>query len=204
MTTELYDALFKDTKIVAYARFNKARRLSKRTWWSLFSISSLSIVLILLSIFEKTSNVSSVQPFFIEDIYVPNWIFTVTTSLITLVLSITLSSARLDVEVEKLNDSAIRINKISRSIEAKKNSLSKTDYEKSLQEYNDVISDNRVNHDKVDYVIAKNNINKSCSFEYFYQKNIYQHLELVHYYIIAAMSLSAAISILHKVITTTC
>lgn len=200
MTANLFESLFKDTKIVAHARFNKARRLSKRTWWSLFSISTLSIVLILLTIFEKTNNVRTVHPFFISEISIENWIFTVVTSLITLALSISLSAARLDVEVEKLNDSAIRINKISREIEAHKTSSSYYDYLRLLKEYNDVILDNRVNHDTVDFIIAKCSLNKSKDYHYYFNKYVFQHIQLIHYYLITMISLSAAISILSNVI----
>lgn len=199
MTTNLFESLFKDTKIVAYARFNKARRLSKRTWWSLFSISTLSIVLILLTIFEQTNSVRTVHPFFIPEISIKNWIFTVVTSLITLTLSISLAAARLDVEVEKLNDSAIRINKISREIEAHKSRSSYDDYLRLVKEYNDVILDNRVNHDTVDFIIAKCSLNTNKDYHYYFNKYVFQHIQLIHYYLITAISLSAATSILSNV-----
>ncbi|WFT03926.1 hypothetical protein [Acinetobacter baumannii] len=48
-----YTGLIKDIKIVAYARFNKIRRLKRNNFLGLLSISVVSILVIILSIVEK-------------------------------------------------------------------------------------------------------------------------------------------------------
>ncbi|ENM2235397.1 hypothetical protein AB6V98_000012 [Vibrio cholerae] len=68
MSEKLFNNLHKDTKIVANARFNNSKRLAKKTWWSLFSISALSIALILITITENTTGLRFVEPILFIDI----------------------------------------------------------------------------------------------------------------------------------------
>ncbi|WP_140087231.1 SLATT domain-containing protein, partial [Vibrio parahaemolyticus] len=108
MSEKLFERLQKDTKIVANARFNNSKRLAKKTWWSLFSISAISVALILLTICENSIGLKFVEPILFLDLSLPSWIFTTLSSIIVLALSIAISSARLDVLYEKMHDSAIR------------------------------------------------------------------------------------------------
>ncbi len=170
MSEKLFNNLHKDTKIVANARFNNSKRLAKKTWWSLFSISALSIALILITITENTTGLRFVEPILFLDISLASWIFTTFSSIIILALSIAISSARLDVQYEKMHDSAIRINNISRLIEARKEQGQHSLYSFSLNEYQSIISENKVNHEDIDFSIAKAEVNKDKGFIYAYKK----------------------------------
>ena len=202
MITSLSEKLHKDTKIVASARFNKSKRLMSKTWWSLFSISSLSIALILLTICENTNGIKSIEPILFINFSLPSWIYTTLSSIIILALSIAISSARLDVEYEKLNDSAIRINAMSRNIEAQigLEDLENERYSKLLSSYQKIISDNPVNHDNIDYLIAKAEINKSIDYKYYVRKYIKQIVTLIPFYFISLSSFCVVFSMLKKVV----
>ncbi|UOE82693.1 SLATT domain-containing protein [Vibrio cyclitrophicus] len=204
MSDTLFQALYKDTKIVANARFNNSKRLAKKTWWSLFSISAISITLILLTISENTAGLRFVEPILFLDISLSSWIFTTISSIIILALSIAISSARLDVQYEKMHDSAIRINKVSRLIEARREQGQFNLYTDSLNEYQQIISENRVNHDDVDFSIARAEANKNKGCTYFYRKYISQYYNLLPYYIITFFSFSVAFSILNKIVLIAC
>lgn len=204
MSEKLFNNLHKDTKIVANARFNNSKRLAKKTWWSLFSISALSIALILITITENTTGLRFVEPILFLDISLASWIFTTFSSIIILALSIALSSARLDVQYEKMHDSAIRINNISRLIEARKEQGQHNLYSFSLKEYQSIISENKVNHEDIDFYIAKSEVNKDKGVIYTYRKHISQYYELIPYYLITFVSFSTISSILSKVVLRVC
>ncbi|MEZ8454191.1 SLATT domain-containing protein [Vibrio cyclitrophicus] len=204
MTENLFERLHKDTKIVANARFNNSKRLAKKTWWSLFSISSISIALILLTIAENTVELKFVEPIIFVDLSLPNWIFTTLSSIIILALSIAISSARLDVQYEKMHDSAIRINNVARQIEARKESEQFNLYTHSLNEYQRIISENPVNHEDIDFLIAKSEVNKKMGNRYLFRKYITQNFCLIPYYLITLVSLNVIISILSKVTLRIC
>lgn len=204
MTENLFERLHKDTKIVANARFNNSKRLAKKTWWSLFSISSISIALILLTIAENTVELKFVEPIIFVDLSLPNWIFTTLSSIIILALSIAISSARLDVQYEKMHDSAIRINNVARQIEARRESEQFILYTHSLNEYQRIISENPVNHEDIDFLIAKSEVNKNMGTKYLFRKYITQNFCLIPYYLITLVSLNVIISILSKVTLRIC
>lgn len=204
MSEKLFNNLHKDTKIVANARFNNSKRLAKKTWWSLFSISALSIALILITITENTTGLRFVEPILFIDISLASWIFTTFSSIIILALSIALSSARLDVQYEKMHDSAIRINNISRLIEARKEQGQYNLYSLSLNEYQSIISENKVNHEDIDFSIAKVEVNKDKGIIYTYRKYISQYYGLIPYYLITFVSFSTVFSILSKVVLRVC
>ncbi len=204
MSEKLFNNLHKDTKIVANARFNNSKRLAKKTWWSLFSISALSIALILITITENTTGLRFVEPILFLDISLASWIFTTFSSIIILALSIALSSARLDVQYEKMHDSAIRINNISRLIEARKEQGQHNLYSFSLKEYQSIISENKVNHEDIDFYIAKSEVNKDKGVIYTYRKHISQYYELIPYHLITFVSFSTISSILSKVVLRVC
>ncbi|MFL0813216.1 SLATT domain-containing protein [Vibrio parahaemolyticus] len=204
MSEKLFNNLHKDTKIVANARFNNSKRLAKKTWWSLFSISALSIALILITITENTTGLRFVEPILFMDISLASWIFTTFSSIIILALSIALSSARLDVQYEKMHDSAIRINNISRLIEARKEQGQHNLYSFSLNEYQSIISENKVNHEDIDFSIAKAEVNKDKGIIYTYRKHISQYYGLIPYYLITFVSFSTIFSILSKVVLRVC
>ncbi|HGS4893887.1 TPA: SLATT domain-containing protein [Vibrio parahaemolyticus] len=204
MSEKLFERLQKDTKIVANARFNNSKRLAKKTWWSLFSISAISVALILLTICENSIGLKFVEPILFLDLSLPSWIFTTLSSIIVLALSIAISSARLDVLYEKMHDSAIRINRVSKLIEARKEAGQNDLYFTSLNEYQKVISENPINHEDIDFLIAKSEVNKNCGNRYKFRKYITQNLCLIPYYLITFISLSVIVSVLEKVVVKIC
>ncbi|WP_417507855.1 SLATT domain-containing protein [Marinomonas gallaica] len=204
MSEKLFERLQKDTKIVANARFNSSKRLAKKTWWSLFSISAISVALILLTICENSIGLKFVEPILFLDLSLPSWIFTTLSSIIVLALSIAISSARLDVLYEKMHDSAIRINRVSKLIEARKEANRTDLYFTSLNEYQKVISENPINHEDIDFLIAKSEVNKNCGNRYKFRKYITQNLCLIPYYLITFISLSVIVSVLEKVVVKIC
>ncbi|EKA7411977.1 hypothetical protein CGK39_23450 [Vibrio parahaemolyticus] len=204
MSEKLFERLQKDTKIVANARFNNSKRLAKKTWWSLFSISAISVALILLTICENSIGLKFVEPILFLDLSLPSWIFTTLSSIIVLALSIAISSARLDVLYEKMHDSAIRINRVSKLIEARKEAGQNDLYFTSLNEYQKVIAENPINHEDIDFLIAKSEVNKNCGNRYKFRKYITQNLCLIPYYLITFISLSVIVSVLEKVVVRIC
>jgi hypothetical protein len=204
MSIALFDSLLKDTKIVASARFNKGKRLAQKTWWSLFSISFLSISLVLLTVSENALNIKLINPLFLSEILMPSWVFTLIASLLILALSIAVSSARLEVQFEKLNESAIRINRISREIEAAKNQIPLPSYADSLKKYQDTIAENPINHDNIDFRIAKCEINKVKSIFYILDKYVLQNCQLSGFYFITYISISVTISVIGHVLVRIC
>ncbi|RZM80204.1 hypothetical protein C3B51_12995 [Pseudoalteromonas rubra] len=191
--------LEKDVKIVASARFNCSKRLNKKTWWSLFSISAISISLILLTICENYYGIKSIEPLLFIQITLPGWIFTTLSSVIILALSIAISSARLDVQYEKIYDSALKLNKLAREIQVDIQSEDSASYGEIVDRYNKILIENPVNHKDIDYHIAKCEINKNKEPDYYYKKHIKQHFCLFPYYLITFVSLSVILSILVKV-----
>ncbi|WP_214516323.1 SLATT domain-containing protein [Aliivibrio fischeri] len=202
-TKNLYKELYKDTKIVASSRFNKSKRLYKINWWALFSISSLSISLILITILENTHSIKAVSPFIFTGIFIQSWIFTVIASIIILALSIAISSAKFEVDFEKLTDSAIRINRISRQIEAEIQSKS-IDYNILLSDYQTIISENQINHDEVDYRISRCRINKKKGKRYYFDRCFLQYTSLIPFYLIMYIALSVIISITEQILVIIC
>ncbi|HCD1131327.1 TPA: SLATT domain-containing protein [Morganella morganii] len=193
--TELLQNLHRDTKIVAHARFNKSKRLARQAWWSLFSISFMSISLILITLYERIT--TAPPPIDLFDGF-PNWFISISLSIIILAISITISSAKLDMKSKRLHDSAIRINKISREIELNTCNQSPTpdEYKKLLKKYNNIIQNNTINHDEMDFLIAKYQVNKKYECLSFYKKHIRQSISLIPYYIISLLSLIIIFSII--------
>ncbi len=200
MSNSEYLALAKDTKIVAAARFNKARRLKKKSWWSLFSISSLSMALIFITIFEKTNKIKEVTPFLLFDLKLETWVVTIMASIIILAISIGISAEKVDVQYEKITESAININRISREISGDISNNSKRPYSYFLMQYNKIIELNTINHDLIDYIIAKNEVNKKDNCNYLYNKHIKQHFEFLYLYFIFYVSFSIVYSIIIELI----
>ncbi|MCE6415605.1 SLATT domain-containing protein, partial [Acinetobacter baumannii] len=112
-----YTGLIKDIKIVAYARFNKIRRLKRNNFLGLLSISVVSILVIILSIVEKIYNIKTMSliPLFEPNIEI--WFFCILASIIILCISIALSTMKIDIEIERLNKSAVELNEVRRKIE---------------------------------------------------------------------------------------
>lgn len=198
---ELLTNLHRDTKIVASARFNKVKRLKRQNFLSLFSITFMSITLILISLYEKIIPLDSIPDLFNS---IPNWFINITLSIIILTISIAISTARLDFKIDKLHDSAIKINRISRIIESHlcNQQSNLDDYKKLLNKYDNIIKKNMLNHDEIDYFIAKHTVNKKKpDIKYFYFKNIKQLYPLVPYYLILLISLVIISSITINLIT---
>ncbi|HCH1564373.1 TPA: SLATT domain-containing protein [Vibrio parahaemolyticus] len=200
MSQNLLNELKNDVKIVANARFNCSKRLDKKTWWSLFSISAISIALILLTICEKYYGITSIEPLIFVDVTLPSWIFTTLSSVIVLALSIAISSARLDVQYEKIYESALKLNQLSREIHSVEQSESATEGYKFVEKYNNILQENPVNHEDIDHHIAKSEVNKKKGFCYYYKKHIAQRYCLIPYYSITFISVSTIFSVLAKVV----
>ncbi|NOI86992.1 SLATT domain-containing protein [Vibrio sp. 99K-1] len=200
MSKDIFNELKNDVKIVASARFNCSKRLNKKTWWSLFSISAISIALILLTICENYYGIKSIDPLLFIPITMPSWIFTTLSSIIILALSIAISAARLDVQYEKIYDSALKLNKMSRLIEANAHNNDPTPYSNIVFKYNKILIENPINHEDIDYQISKSEVNKKQDLSYYYKKHIKQYYCLTPYYLISFISLSAITSVLAKVI----
>ncbi|MEZ8585316.1 SLATT domain-containing protein [Vibrio cyclitrophicus] len=199
MSQDPFKKLENDVRIVASARFNCSKRLNKKTWWSLFSISAISISLILLTICENYYGITSIEPLLLIQVTLPSWIFTTLSSVIILALSIGISSARLDVQYEKIYDSALNLNKLSREIQVNMQREDSASYGEVVDRYNKLLIENPANHEDIDHQIAKSEINKTKGPCYYYKKHIKQHYSLLPYYLIAFISLSSIVSILVKV-----
>lgn len=103
-----------------------------------------------------------------------------------------------------MHDSAIRINRVSKLIEARKEAGQNDLYFTSLNEYQKVISENPINHEDIDFLIAKSEVNKNCGNRYKFRKYITQNLCLIPYYLITFISLSVIVSVLEKVVVRIC
>ena len=202
MIQKLFESFKKDTKIVAYARFNQRKRLSRKSWWSLFSISAISFSLILISIGEKFFQLEEISPLLFFKVAMPSWVFSVFCSIAILALSIAISSSKVEVKYEKITTSAIKINKISRELELELE-LGGTDvdrYKSLLCEYNSSLMSDQTNHDDIDYTIARLSLNKKNFFQYYYNFYIKQYVEIFPYFLITFISLGAIFSVLEKII----
>lgn len=202
MIQKLFESFKKDTKIVAYARFNQSKRLSRKSWWSLFSISAISFSLILISIGEKFFQLEEISPLLFFKVAMPSWVFSVFCSIAILALSIAISSSKVEVKYEKITTSAIKINKISRELELELE-LGGTDvdrYKSLLCEYNSSLMSDQTNHDDIDYTIARLSLNKKNFFQYYYNFYIKQYVEIFPYFLITFISLGAIFSVLEKII----
>lgn len=151
--------LAKDIRIVAYARFNKSKRIKRKSRWSLLSISFLSLVLILLTISEKNFSINMINPIFGIDFLIQGWFFSVFSSISILVISIAIASSKYDAEIEKLNDSALRLNALFRSIEADEIDSKVNIYSYYNDLYRSIILENSINHEELDYRYAKAVVN---------------------------------------------
>lgn len=152
--------LSKDVKIVAYARFNKVRRLRRKNSFSLISISLISLLLIVISLSENVFNVDEIKPILFLEVCIDSWFFSVLSSIAVLVMSIAISSAKYESQAEKLYESAMRLNSLRRDIEfgmAQSVVFSLTYYN---NKYQSILLENSVNHDELDWRIAKAKINK--------------------------------------------
>lgn len=192
--------LSKDAKIVSSARFNQSRFLQRKIWWSLFSISLLSFELIIIAVLERTYEIKILKPFIFLDFKMETWLFSVLSSIIILILSIAISSAKLEVQYEKLMDSAMNINAVHRRIDAFIESEGKDrDADYFLGKYLSALSSNLINHNELDYKIAKGIINKKTGF--CHKCNVYfiQRLGLVYYYLISVISVCSIYSSLTSI-----
>ncbi|EMF0909428.1 SLATT domain-containing protein, partial [Acinetobacter baumannii] len=143
-----YTGLIKDIKIVAYARFNKIRRLKRNNFLGLLSISVVSILVIILSIVEKIYNIKTMSliPLFEPNIEI--WFFCILASIIILCISIALSTMKIDIEIERLNKSAVELNEVRRKIEF---NIENSNYQNStlFDKYLEIIKSDLINHDEV-------------------------------------------------------
>ncbi|MCZ3009020.1 SLATT domain-containing protein [Acinetobacter baumannii] len=194
-----YTGLIKDIKIVAYARFNKIRRLKRNNFLGLLSISVVSILVIILSIVEKIYNIKTMSliPLFEPNIEI--WFFCILASIIILCISIALSTMKIDIEIEKLNKSAVELNEVRRKIEF---NIENSNYQNStlFDKYLEIIKSDLINHDEVDYKINKYLVSKVGSkFAYYRMYFIDQNFTSIFYLFITFLSFSSIISIIFQV-----
>ncbi|WP_337081454.1 SLATT domain-containing protein [Acinetobacter pittii] len=194
-----YTGLIKDIKIVAYARFNKIRRLKRNNFLGLLSISVVSILVIILSIVEKIYNIKTMSliPLFEPNIEI--WFFCILASIIILCISIALSTMKIDIEIERLNKSAVELNEVRRKIEF---NIESGNYQNStlFDKYLEIIKSDLINHDEVDYKINKYLVSKVGSkFAYYRMYFIDQNFTLIFYLFITFLSFSSIISIILQV-----
>jgi hypothetical protein len=194
-----YTGLIKDIKIVTYARFNKIRRLKRNNFLGLFSISVVSILVIILSIVEKIYNIKTMSliPLFEPNIEI--WFFCILASIIILCISIALSTMKIDIEIERLNKSAVELNEVRRKIEF---NIENSNYQNStlFDKYLEIIKSDLINHDEVDYKINKYLVSKVGSkFAYYRMYFIDQNFTSIFYLFITFLSFSSIISIILQV-----
>ncbi|BFM73317.1 SLATT domain-containing protein [Acinetobacter baumannii] len=194
-----YTGLIKDIKIVAYARFNKIRRLKRNNFLGLLSISVVSILVIILSIVEKIYNIKTMSliPLFEPNIEI--WFFCILASIIILCISIALSTMKIDIEIERLNKSAVELNEVRRKIEF---NIENSNYQNStlFDKYLEIIKSDLINHDEVDYKINKYLVSKVGSkFAYYRMYFIDQNFTSIFYLFITFLSFSSIISIILQV-----
>ncbi|HGP0000470.1 TPA: SLATT domain-containing protein [Acinetobacter baumannii] len=194
-----YTGLIKDIKIVAYARFNKIRRLKRNNFLGLLSISVVSILVIILSIVEKIYNIKTMSliPLFEPNIEI--WFFCILASIIILCISIALSTMKIDIEIERLNKSAVELNEVRRKIEF---NIENSNYQNStlFDKYLEIIKLDLINHDEVDYKINKYLVSKVGSkFAYYRMYFIDQNFTSIFYLFITFLSFSSIISIILQV-----
>lgn len=194
-----YTGLIKDIKIVAYARFNKIRRLKRNNFLGLLSISLVSILVIILSIVEKIYNIKTMSliPLFEPNIEI--WFFCILASIIILCISIALSTMKIDIEIERLNKSAVELNEVRRKIEF---NIENSNYQNStlFDKYLEIIKSDLINHDEVDYKINKYLVSKVGSkFAYYRMYFIDQNFTSIFYLFIIFLSFSSIISIILQV-----
>ncbi len=194
-----YTGLIKDIKIVAYARFNKIRRLKRNNFLGLLSISVVSILVIILSIVEKIYNIKTMSliPLFEPNIEI--WFFCILASIIILCISIALSTMKIDVEIERLNKSAVELNEVRRKIEF---NIEDSNYQNStlFDKYLEIIKSDLINHDEVDYKINKYLVSKVGSkFTYYRMYFVDQNFTSIFYLLITFLCFSSIISIILQV-----
>lgn len=156
----LIESLRKDTKTVAISRFNKVQRLKNQSNFSLLSISLLSFILIIISIIEQKLDIKNITIPLINQTF-PSWYFSIISSIFILTISVYIAKNQYEIQISRLYASAVKINTISRELESTLHySLSNSDLSKKhaelLKNYNDVLDEDHINHDTIDYMIAKN------------------------------------------------
>lgn len=196
-----YVDLIKDLKIVAYARFNKIRRLKRNNFLGLLSISVVSFSIIVLSLSEKVYQLKKISliPFVEPNIEI--WFFSMIASIIILIISIALSTMKIDLEIERLNKSAVNLNEIRRKIEF---NISHKNYDNKLffEDYLRIINSDLINHDEIDYKLNRHLINKKeNNFSYYRMHYIDQNLTSIFYCLITFISFLSIVSIIYQVIS---
>lgn len=205
-TTEknYYEGLIKDIKIVAYSRFNKVRRLKRNNYLGLVSISALSISIIVLSIIEKIYGFTKVSLVPFTNLNIDIWTFCILSSIVILSISIALSTMKIEIEIDKLNKSAVKLNEIRRLIEFKINN-NQYDIEDLFKEYNETINSDLINHDEIDHKINKYLVNKKDKYteklKYYWRYYIFQNTTSIFFTSIILLSIFSFISIISQVIT---
>lgn len=192
--------LAKDVRIVAYSRFNKIRRLKRNSFLAMFSISTASIAMIILSLVEKIYEVKVVNIIPFLNFSIEIWFFNIISAIIILAISIAISALKLEVELEKLNESAVSLNEIQRKLEFNLKYESEFSHNKVLfNEYLTIIKSNLSNHDAVDYEIARYCVNKKGNFFYYFWNTIYDKKTTFIYLLIIILYSYSTLNVIYQV-----
>ncbi|WFT03925.1 SLATT domain-containing protein [Acinetobacter baumannii] len=127
------------------------------------------------------------------------WFFCILASIIILCISIALSTMKIDIEIERLNKSAVELNEVRRKIEF---NIENSNYQNStlFDKYLEIIKSDLINHDEVDYKINKYLVSKVGSkFAYYRMYFIDQNFTSIFYLFITFLSFSSIISIILQV-----
>ncbi|HFF8053069.1 TPA: hypothetical protein ACGE00_003672, partial [Acinetobacter baumannii] len=106
---------------------------------------------------------------------------------------------KIDIEIERLNKSAVELNEVRRKIEF---NIENSNYQNStlFDKYLEIIKSDLINHDEVDYKINKYLVSKVGSkFAYYRMYFIDQNFTSIFYLFITFLSFSSIISIILQV-----
>lgn len=155
------EALIKDIKIVAYARFNASRRLAFREYIGLLAISVASFNLIVLTISEKFYHISNIfLP--VIGINISVWYFSTISSILILVISVALSSMKLSSSSQALYSSGLKLNEVVRkgTLYVKSDKKKFDALAEITDDYISILKEIQINHEDFDQKIAKGDVNK--------------------------------------------
>jgi len=152
----LFNRIERRVWITRGARFNAARRLSNKQYWSIASISFLSVYGISIPIIQ--SNLVSEDCLEIQGIYSA---ISIISSVFILVLSLLEGSKNYQVRSERLHKSALHLSCICRELEILRFGANNTEdillhaLAKISNKYENIVSDCQENHESEDYIIFR-------------------------------------------------
>lgn len=134
------------------SRFNAARRLNNKSYWSIASISFLSVYGISIPIIQTTFN-----PLSCPEVNRAYFVISTISSIFILVLSLLEGSKNYQIKADRLYSSAIKLSQVSRKIDLFELKFDEINDESSNElielsnEYERLIYECQENHDKEDF-----------------------------------------------------